>query len=595
MTGVPAMRAALAITGVIAGAAYYLLIEEEVLRSAPVEVQRAVVYFAIALFPAFGLMAGPLPPRRAGAAALALATLCVGLVTWTGLRFPAAAGAADGLLDPTGEGLIIAPFIGFVAVLIPVVTAALQARGGWRDYGRLIPLIWIAATKSLISLLFLILFWSIYFLSDALLQLAGVEVLDDLFDVDPSVFVISGGVIGLSLAVTCELEEVITTLLKLVLRLLRLLLVPVAVVLSVFVGAVILQGLDEVFSSRSAAATMMSMAAGTLVLIAAALNFHDREAATHPAIRWTIRILGLVLPVVAGIALYALWIRVAQYGWTPQRLLGVLCGLVILGFVLPVTLFALRAAPGWQARTLSGFVAALIGTLALTGLWFTPLLNAQAIAAASQLARFQDKLPDADYDLWPLARQWGAPGRAALEELKAMDLSPALRTRIATIEGAETRYSASREIGDTRREDAWATLQESLPVRPAGARLPDFAAIEAIQTYRFNLEHYVRSCDEAPRPPACAAVQGDFLPATPGLEWMLISQSAGRSWMSATLLYRDQDGAWQASGIATDHVEAQSQSLIPQILSGAYEIAPPRMQSLQIGPVRLSPKSERGE
>ncbi|MEO0915099.1 MAG: hypothetical protein AAFY59_19290, partial [Pseudomonadota bacterium] len=125
------LRLLLSLAGALAGLAFYLLLEEEVLAAAPPALHRFTVYFTLAAFPAFGIMAGPLPATTALTRAALLATTMATLVVLTGFRFEVS--EASDILDPTGKGLVALPFVALSAALVPFAIAAGPPLR-WRHY-----------------------------------------------------------------------------------------------------------------------------------------------------------------------------------------------------------------------------------------------------------------------------------------------------------------------------------------------------------------------------------------------------------------------------------------------------------------------------
>ncbi|MEO0914219.1 MAG: hypothetical protein AAFY59_14725, partial [Pseudomonadota bacterium] len=449
-----------------------------------------------------------------------------------------------------------------------------------------------AGIKALVALLFLGLFWAVYFLSSALLELANIPILDDLLDIDGFPYILSGAVLGLALAVACELDGVIATLLSLVLKLLRLLLPPVTAVVTLFVLAALLQGLDTVFSRNSAAATMLLMAAGATILVVATLG-PEEEAPSHPALHWSLRLTGLVLPAMAAIAVYALWLRIAQYGWTPERILAALSAAVACLFIAPITLFALRAATGWATHLRQGFVWSAIGALILGALWFTPLLDAQRISAQSQLARLLDGRADPrTYPYWPLVREWGTAGTRAIAAFRASDPGEAVEARIAAAEGADTRYSEAQDVSASLGAVNWGLIRAHTRTLPDGAELPEASALTRGALREFTIHPFQSAIDAADLPEGdlrIAAIQGDFDIGSPGLEWMITAQSTPEAYPSAVLLIKAPHG-WMSHYVNIGGWAGRV-DVIEAIRSGETSLIEPKVKGLKAGPISLLPNA----
>ncbi len=133
--------------------------------------------------------------------------------------------------------------------------------------------------------------------------------------------------------------------------------------------------------------------------------------------------LALLLPVPAAVAAWALWQRVAAYGWTPDRLAGAVAAALALAYGL---LYAGSVLSGraWMARIRAGNIGMALVLLVTAALWQTPLFDPTRIAAHDQLARVLDgrtELPDLD----PYAiGRWGRAGSEALEALQQRASEP---------------------------------------------------------------------------------------------------------------------------------------------------------------------------
>lgn len=98
---------------------------------------------------------------------------------------------------------------------------------------------------------------------------------------------------------------------------------------------------------------------------------------------------------VSRLAGWALWLRIAQYGWSPERLYGVLITIVALvwtvGFCLSV-LFTVGIHKGLCSYH-SGY---RITGADLPVLVYTPVLDPRRISVESHMARYQDGRINAD-------------------------------------------------------------------------------------------------------------------------------------------------------------------------------------------------------
>ena len=188
-------------------------------------------------------MMGPVRLGRAVLGGLGLSLGIALLTFWASFRFDSASAFFEGG-HPAAAVLVL------YLVGIPFLLVMLEhGRGAWKDYAALFQTAWTIIVRFLAAGLFTAIGWGVMFLSNALLELVHISVIEDVLDVDPVPFVISGGVFGLALAVAFEWRDYISP--HLLLRLLRLLVPMVMPVLALFLLAVLSNGLSPISSSTT--------------------------------------------------------------------------------------------------------------------------------------------------------------------------------------------------------------------------------------------------------------------------------------------------------------------------------------------------------
>ncbi|WP_374642555.1 DUF4153 domain-containing protein [Tabrizicola sp.] len=515
-------RWSLALLGALGGALIWAL-GEAVPRGILDDRLALALHAAVASFVLAALaMAGPMGLARAAARALGPGVLTGGLVGLVALRFASA------------EEVFAVPMHLLAALTVaslPVPFLIAAARPGWRDYPALFEEAWSIVIRLAAALAFTLLVWILVLLSDQVLRIVGIGLLSQLLESRLAVRTLVGATLGLGMAVVWELAGPIAP--QLVLRLLRLLLPVVLAVMLVFLLALSLRGFERLVLGLSRAGLLLSMVAAGVALVAVAVDRSDAEAAQGRAIRWAALGMALVLPLVAGLALWALWLRVGQYGWTPERLFLALGALIGLGYGLTYAIAVLRGA-GWMARIRRGNVGMALAVIAAAALWLTPLFNAEAIAARSQVERFlAGRTGVADLDLWAF-RRWGRPGAAALARLEKLAAEPGNEALAARLRGDDD------PLG-TERAEALAGLTAILPLQPPTATGTRDMILAAAEPYRLRDWAGVCARKLETGQPACVMVVADLLPAIPGEEAILVlERSSGAA--EAIGLYPNADG-----------------------------------------------------
>ncbi|MFN4203404.1 MAG: DUF4153 domain-containing protein [Tabrizicola sp.] len=531
MTGQIAARLQLAVAGALGGALLWAAVKAAERGWIGYYPALILIGALMTLFAALLGMAGPLGLGRALPRAAGLAIVLAGLLSLSMLRYATPDAFLRGVL-PALAALSVA------SLPVPFLIAA--AKAGWRDYPALFLEAWSVVLRFSAALAFTGLVWLVIYLSDEILQIVGINVIGTLLRQELVVMVVSGAVLGLGMAVIHDLADLLSP--YVVLRLFRLFLPVVLAVMVVFLVALPVRGLSGLAGDLSPALLLLTLAGGGIALVSIAVDQSDAEAAQSPVLLRSAQAMALILPVIAGLALWAIRLRVADHGWSPERVFVALVATLGVGYGLIYAQAVLRGG-AWMERIRQGnIVMALVAILA-AALWLTPVLNAERISAQSQLARFEDgRTPVSELDLFAL-RSWGKPGAAAVAVLEAKAKEPGQEALAGLLSGQEA-GSAAAERGAMQAEVAAA-----LPVQPASATGTRDMLLDAAEDYM--LRDWMQACGAEAQPgrPGCLMVVADLLPALPGEEAMLFLKR-GSDYVEIMGLYLGPDGRLVQRGAA---------------------------------------------
>ncbi len=245
---------------------------------------------------------------------------------------------------------------------------------------------WKLSLQVIFAALFIAALWLILFTGAALFELLKIHFLGNL--IGRSWFFIP--VTTLACAAAMHLTDVkpaiIANMRKLLLTMLSWLLPLAVLIVAGFLVSLCSNGLQPLWVTGHATAVLLGTAALMVVLIN--MVYQDglsTEAPPERLIVWSLRAAcALLLPLVA-LAVYALGLRVSQYGWTPERLYGAL-GIAVASIYAAGYAIALR-----RAERLAGLapvnVSASFAILAVSLATLSPLADPARIAVADQLAR----------------------------------------------------------------------------------------------------------------------------------------------------------------------------------------------------------------
>ncbi len=531
MTSQIVARTQLAIAGGLGGLLVWAVIkalDRDMIGDYPALILTGAI---VTLFGALLGMAGPIGLGRALLRAVGLAAVVAGLIALTMLRY----GGPD---DFVQAGIPVLAVL--VVATLPVPFLIAGAKSGWRDYPALFLEAWSIALRFAAAGAFTGLVWLVILLSDQVLNIVGIEVIGKLLNHEVVPLVLSGAILGLGMAVIYDLADLLSP--YVVLRLFRLFLPVVLGVMVVFLVALPFRGLDGLAGGLSPALLLLTMVAGGISLVSIAVDQSDPDATESPLLRRSARGMAVLLPVVAGLACWAIWLRVADRGWSPDRVFVVLMAGVGVAYGLLYAQAVLRGGP-WMERIRQGNIQMALAVIALAALWLTPVLNAERISAQDQLARLvTGKTPVEALDLDAL-RSWGKPGAEVMAALEARAKEPGQEALAADLSG-----EAPADAG-VDRAAVVAGLRTVMPVRPATATGTRDTLFDAADDYM--LEDWKRVCEtrlSADQPP-CLMVVADLLPSIPGEEAVLFLQRSA-DYVDVSGLYLGADGYLRPTGTA---------------------------------------------
>lgn len=279
--------------------------------------------------------------------------------------------------------------------------------------------LWLNALTLLIVFFANGLFWLVLLLWSEMFKLVGIPFFSTLFfDTDWFGYVAFGLITALAVVLARTQSRLVTAVQKLLTFIATGLLPLVALLALMFILTLPFTGL-EVISQRVSAAGLMSTLTLLLLLLMAMVREPQKEALPYPgALRYLIKCALAVTPIYTLIAGWALWVRIQQYGWTPERLYGVLVVVVLLVWSFGYLASILRR--GRNPLELQGPVILGVSLLALglLVLLSSPVIDAWRISVNSHMGLYHSgKIKPDQVSLYMLDHS-GKPGRAALAALQ---------------------------------------------------------------------------------------------------------------------------------------------------------------------------------
>jgi hypothetical protein len=325
---------------------------------------------------------------------------------------------------------------------------------------------WKQGLQLVLGGLFVGIFWLLLWLGAALFKLIDLDFLQVL--IEHCWFAIPATT--LAVAAALHLSDVRASLVRgarsLLLVLFSWLLPLIAVIGGGFLLALVFTGVQPLWETRMATRLLLTAAIALIVLINAAYQDGDAERTPARVLRWAANLGGVLLVPIVALAGYAVHLRVAQYGWSGDRIAVTAAVAIAAAYALGYAIAALWAKP-WFKPLERWNVAAAVITLAVIAAFLSPLADPARISVASQIARLESgQVAPSEFDFYYLHREGGRFGKAALEKL-VRSSDPAL--------GGPAKRALAQAYPDYTRAPQAPTpsdLARRFKVHPEGAKLP---------------------------------------------------------------------------------------------------------------------------
>ena len=401
-----------------------------------------------------------------------------------------------------------------------------------------------------------------------LFRVISIEFFIDLFTEDWFLFPVLSVVVGLGIFIFRGLANVIGGITSLLQGLMWLLLPLVLMVTVLFLGALPFTGLEPLWDTGNGTALLMALNLFALFALNAVYQRGDREP--YPPHLHRLLCIGIAaLPVISLLALYGLYLRVDQYGWTVARCWALLISLLITLFSLGYAGNVVRLREGWTGKLASVNLPMSLLMFAFILLINSPLLDFRKISLASQQNRVErGEIALEDFDFFDARENGGRPAylwmRQIIEENQESNPELARLAREPVRPSPATADSRlTPRFSDRIDFRGWVTY------RPEPFAIPD-ALVDAMQ---FSFVAETIRFDEVEE---MILFQADLdLDGSP--EYILAAEFFGEVTASG---FRLEDGAWRELRLTPIQSAPESgQALI----DGVIEVVQPEFNDLRIG------------
>jgi hypothetical protein len=271
---------------------------------------------------------------------------------------------------------------------------------------------WVLGIQVALAIFFTGLFWGALELGSGLFHMIGVDFFEHLFERDWFILPATAAAFSLGLHLSDARADWVRGIRRLVLILLSWLLPLLALFAIGFLAALPVMGVEALWRTRYGASLVLTTACCLIAL----LNATYQQGETPPpfVLRWIGRAAALALLPLVALGFWATWLRVTQYGLTPQRVVA-LTGIAVLAcYAIGYLIAALWKGPWLKVIERCNIFAAFMALAVILAVT-TPLADPARLTVANQIARLESgTTPAAKLDFKSLRFDGERYGKAAL-------------------------------------------------------------------------------------------------------------------------------------------------------------------------------------
>lgn len=316
------------------------------------------------------------------------------------------------------------PFLsGILAVLVAApLFQTIRDEGTWRfPYPRLHRHAWTDAVIGAAGLCFTGVTFLLAWLIASLFDVIGIDAIKDLLEDEWFSWMLAGFAFGGALGLLRERDALVATLQKLAMIVLAVLAPVLAVALAAFLVSLPFTGLKGLWESDIPATPMLLLSgAGAILLVNAVIGDGSEERSSNVWLRRAALVLVVCVLPLAILAALSMGERINQYGWTPERIWGVVAVSIAVAYGGAAWWAVYKGRKDFDEPLRPLQTSMAIGLCGLALFLALPILDFGAISARSQLARLDSgKVTAEEFDWTAMAFDFGPEGRERLEEVSS--------------------------------------------------------------------------------------------------------------------------------------------------------------------------------
>jgi hypothetical protein len=437
---------------------------------------------------------------------------------------------------------------------------------------------WTLLVQLKFALFFVCVLWMILWMGASLFMLVKLDFLRELLTKSWFAIPVSAFAFSCALHLTDVRPAIVRGIRTLLLMLLSWMLPVTVLIVAGFLFNLPWTGLTPLWGTKHATSVLLGATAVLVVLINAAFQNGETGGSVARIVRMSANAGALLLLPMTVIAIYALMLRVGDYGWTVDRIVAAACLLVASVYALGYAWAALPFHHGaWLMPVARINVINALLILGLMVALLSPLADPARLSVNDQLARLDSgKISAGKFDFDYLKFKGARYGMAALNELAH---------RTGGADAARVRELAERAIKKPGLFAPALPLQENeiagnLHAWPKGATIPEKVLQQkwAIGEHSWQLPACLKSRGEA------CDVYAINLSGESRRELLVIDEHPQQD---PAVLAEAADGSWFLAGTLQGEA-ARCAPVLQKMREGDFKLAVPRAKDVEVAGEHLA-------
>jgi uncharacterized protein DUF4153 len=359
-------------------------------------------------------------------------------------------------------------------------------------------------------------YWALVSMCAGLFKALGIDAIQQLIS-KPSFIAITTGLMGgVGVALAKEHAQIITTLRSIATTLFRSLTPLLVVIVLSFLVTLPFTGLAPLWDTKWASSILLALLLLILLFVNAVFQDGEGNCPYGTLLRRGVEAMLVAMPILAGLTIYSMSLRIAQYGFTPERYYAIVFAIVLGGYGVGYAWSAARASSLWLGGIRPFNVALSFVVLGLAFALHSPLMDPLKRSAEDQEHRLLTGRVDvAHFDFSTMRFELGHYGQAVLDRLAQLTTHPQyqqITDQLAKLKKVQHKWEWTNRVAAMTPEEALSRLNVAPPKHQVPGDL--LSTMQEVSN-----RHQIDACTATRR---CDLVAGQW-DNDPELEYVFIS------------------------------------------------------------------------